>query len=73
MQHTTDEEIQFSEKQSNTRPSYQWQTKGEGDHLSRSLARLEPEAEWESAQIEKEKAPGSAIMSRECEHPTNPV
>lgn len=54
---TSDEEIQFR-KQSSKRPSYQWQTKGEGDHLSMALARLEAETEWESAQIEGEKARG---------------
>lgn len=43
----------------------------EGDHLSMALARLEAETEEGSTQIEK--SPGSAIMSRECEHPTNPV
>lgn len=54
---TTDEEIQFR-KQSSKRPNYQWQTKGQGDHLSMSLARLEPGTEEESTQIEKEKARG---------------
>lgn len=54
---TTDEEIQFR-KQSNKRPSYQWQTKGERDHLSMALARFEAETEEESTQIERENARG---------------
>ncbi len=41
---TTDEQIQFR-KQSSKPPSYQWQTKGEGDHLSMALAKLEAETE----------------------------
>lgn len=54
---TTEEEIQFR-KQSRKRPRYQWQTKGEGDHLSMALARLEAATEKESTQIEREKARG---------------
>ncbi|KAI9543034.1 hypothetical protein NQZ68_013965 [Dissostichus eleginoides] len=54
---TTDEQIQFR-RQSSKRPSYQWHTKGECDHLSRPWARLEAGTEEESTQIEREKARG---------------
>lgn len=38
-----------------------------------SLGRLEAETQEKSIQTEGEESLGAATMSRECEHPTNPV